>query len=979
MEPPERVSCLPTYRPQDFKLVEVDEESDERVRLLHRLPNPVNPLLLAPPAANHPAANHPNSRNPPLTGTGTLLPQTQDPTQTQNPAQTQTQIQVQVQAQPQVQDEERCRSDSSQSKSQSPRQSQSATTTPPKSSDLLVLPQLAAPSPLPAGHDYNDDRTNPNTCTNQTQHQHQNLHQNQNQHLHPSRPRPHPHLRTHSTHAERTKIAPPDALQLQRSASLSQIATAAKPAFASASQVLPGSTTSKAKPSTKQARSSHRRNNGLERGPPPAMLTQGSYKLEIDTTSTTDDWVQSQQITPSPNPLTSKSQPPPSPAQPTSARSFDSAGSRPLIKPIRGFKPSSRKSSEMALRRSSQDAEGALRALEGYRLPRRISDPSDTLASDDSDMFLRAAREQEEEESPREVNGRREALTRLDSRRPSRIGQRASLMPPNHLYQPSLSRRNTSDQESTVSRSTEERPSGNGRVGQVLTYRPSERSDRDRMPPSALDDINKSRFHGSYIRSSPTTPRAPTSREMSLSPESPAFQGRRGSYPDPASVLPSRQPTYRQSNLSYAAHRNQSTSPLVSRVTDTQETHATETGRTAEGTESSVSTTAPSTVWDELEDLKSRINRLELTRKLPATSGAAMSRVSNDRPPTATTTVTTMSTSPKQRARGNSVSPIDGKDTEPPELHPLLHSALAKSKPLLSPEIYSALEATAADALTIAAMMGTSGQPGPISSAQSTIDRPMSNVSDRQVRRKVDSMCRGLTELCLALCDGKLEASSQITLRPGSRDADTVIPSVEQPVLPPINTNLARVKASPRALSSLEARRSTLLNMPALPSPRYTPSESGTPTQANMAGRRSSLLVIRNRRGHTEEPEEKEDIRIRAPSRAFTDMGRFKNLPPREPAQQDPPPERAPTVQSCLPVRRHIATSSLTNPTPTPAATPASRKYLDRPAAELNGPISRLAEQRKSGFGVGRANSLIINRRLRPSSTNDSSIVGQYQ
>lgn len=425
-------------------------------------------------------------------------------------------------------------------------------------------------------------------------------------------------------------------------------------------------------------------------------------------------------------------------------------------------------------------------------------------------------------------------------------------------------------------------------------------------------------------------------------------------------------------------------------MTDMQETPAPETGRTAEGTESTVSTTAPSTVWDELEDLKSRINRLELTRKLPATSGAAMSRASNDRPPTATTTVTTMSTSPKQRGRGNSVSPVNASGTEPPELHPLLHSALAKSKPLLSAEIYSALEATAADALTIAAMMGTSGQPGPISSSQSTLDRPtdrpISNVSDRQVRRKADSMCRSLTELCLALSDGKVEhaasASNQITLRPVSRDTE-VLPSIEQPILarPPISTDLARVKASPRALSSLEARRSSALGMSALPSPRYTPSDSGTPTQATMAGRRSSMLV-RSRRGNTEEPEEKDDFRFRAPSRAFTEIGRFKNLP-REPVQQEPIPDRALTVQSSLPVRRHVATSSLPNAAPSPAAAPVSRKYLDRPAVDSNGPIGRIMEHRKSSigtgsFGLGRTSSL--NRRQRPSNNNnDSSVAGQYQ
>ncbi|KAJ0338705.1 hypothetical protein COL922a_005295 [Colletotrichum nupharicola] len=60
-----------------------------------------------------------------------------------------------------------------------------------------------------------------------------------------------------------------------------------------------------------------------------------------------------------------------------------------------------------------------------------------------------------------------------------------------------------------------------------------------------------------------------------------------------------------------------------------------------EGTEltTTASTTEPSTVWDELDDLKSRIHRLEMTGKLPKISGAVMSRTSDERPPTATNTV----------------------------------------------------------------------------------------------------------------------------------------------------------------------------------------------------------------------------------------------------------------------------------------------------------------------------------------------------
>ncbi|KAH6682047.1 hypothetical protein B0J14DRAFT_469896 [Halenospora varia] len=702
------------------------------------------------------------------------------------------------------------------------------------------------------------------------------------------------------------------------------------------------------------------------------MITQGSYK--IDTTSTsTSTWVasQAQQTITIPSP-SQHSQTLPSPAQPTSARSTDTTGSRPLIKPIRGFKPSNRKSTEMALRRTSTNDDNTLRALEGYEPKRRISDPidPDEPNSDESDMFLRAARE----EMPRQAsNGPVETISRSESRR-SRIGQRSSV-PPNTSYSSPISRRRGSDQESNVSRPMEEQ----GNVGQVLTYRPAE---KDRAP-SALDDINKSRFYAANTRSNPTTPRGPGNRE--ISPEALPYNGRRGSLPDPTSVLPQRS-SYRQSNLSYSTPRNYNSSPLVSRSIEVHDAPIPETPRAAEGTESSVSTTAPSTVWDELEDLKSRIHRLELTGKLPATSGAAISRASNDRPPTATTTVTTMSTSPRQRGRGNSVSPIEAE--QPNEVHPLLHAAIAKSKPLLSAEIYKALEATASDALTIASMMGTSGQPGPISSSQSTVGGP--GVSDRQVRRKADSMCRSLTELCLALSDEANERGQSIAKetanRPQSRDTE-LHTSTEQSPLPrqPISTDLARVKASPRALSRLEARRSSLLNTSTLPSPRYAPSEAGTPTQASMAGRRTSLF-LRSRRGNTEEPEEEDDTRFRAPSRATTEIGRFRNSQ-KEYVSQEPMPERTLTIQSSLPVRRHVASSSFPSTVAAPVAPSSNlsgRKYLDRstPERDSNTVVGRLMEdrgQRKSsiggGFGLGRTGSLT--RRSRQPSTAETSSAGQ--
>lgn len=163
-----------------------------------------------------------------------------------------------------------------------------------------------------------------------------------------------------------------------------------------------------------------------------------------------------------------------------------------------------------------------------------------------------------------------------------------------------------------------------------------------------------------------------------------------------------------------------------------------------EGTDSTMSTTAPSTVgdelWDTLVELKSRIRNLELNGKLPSSSAAAMSTV--ERPQTATTTVTTLSSTSKHgRASTTPVeSVIDG---VPVTVHPLLHEALRKARPVLVADLYQKLEATASDALQLASGLGLQCDNA------STVG--VSSSAKRHLRRRADSMCQGLTELTIEL------------------------------------------------------------------------------------------------------------------------------------------------------------------------------------------------------------------------------------
>jgi len=373
------------------------------------------------------------------------------------------------------------------------------------------------------------------------------------------------------------------------------------------------------------------------------------------------------------------------------------------------------------------------------------------------------------------------------------------------------------------------------------------------------------------VRASPLTPR--TLPYQDPNSDSATAHRRRQPSVDRTSAAPSRMASLKQSAVNYSHPRAYSSSPLVAQAMElpkhemqpSEPTHV-------EGTDSTTSTAAPSTVWDELEELKSRIHRLELTGKLPPTSSAAISRASDERPPTAHTNATTLSASPK-RNTSNAIQ-----STEPAALpkdnHPLLHSALAKSKEFLAPAVYDALEAATADALALVVMMGTAGQPGPISSRTSNIESGTGTVTDRQLRKKADSVCRSLTELCLALSEGAGTgigvAKTQQTPATPIDDATVTSPTVTQfsgiatQRRPSAPANRAiELTTSPRAVSRFEEKRIGALGSSTLPSPRYTSNlfnatiDAQAPAPAPAAaGRKTSLLFSRTRRAGTEEPED---------------------------------------------------------------------------------------------------------------------------
>ncbi|MCJ1465798.1 hypothetical protein MMC07_004417 [Pseudocyphellaria aurata] len=446
-----------------------------------------------------------------------------------------------------------------------------------------------------------------------------------------------------------------------------------------------------------------------------------------------------------------------------------------------------------------------------------------------------------------------------------------------------------------------------------------------------------------------TTSRMRSGSTRETSPELPAAHAHRQSLRDSSPGSSPR--AYRQSNLSYATNGHYDSSPIPNPAVDQGKRSQI---RDGEGTESTVSTTAPSTIWDEVEDLKHRMRKLELTGKMPLSSDAAMSNVFAERPPTATTTMTTISSSPKHgRADGFSPGATTVRGPETAELHPLLHEALAKSKPFIDPNIYMALEATASDALALAAM----------TAPRASQAAPPATTIDRRLRRKADSMCRSLTELCIAITTEKSDRDSPNS-QPHRRHADRSISihhdseNGQEPTYRRSASEDPELRSGSRVLNRLEARRASLLNSNTTHSPRSSPREANTPTQSSTSPLTTSRLDRPSRRATLATDHSGE----RPTSRAITEVAHFRpspssaERPRREYTSQHPlptPSQLSPSVPSPLPMRRTFFSAPSMQSPSTPPVRPNGKIYLDRGPTPPK-PTGRAAEvrrERMASFG----------------------------
>ncbi|KAL4749691.1 hypothetical protein BDW72DRAFT_130663 [Aspergillus terricola var. indicus] len=473
-----------------------------------------------------------------------------------------------------------------------------------------------------------------------------------------------------------------------------------------------------------------------------------------------------------------------------------------------------------------------------------------------------------------------------------------------------------------------------------------------------------------FASSSHSTVGLPRSRLSRTNPEDEPIPERRASLHDPRS--------FRHSGLSTIRSSRQAS---ASEVTEKPRYEPRQ-----DGTESTLSTTAPSTVWDELEDLKSRIKKLELTGKLPPSSQEAM--LSGDRPRTATTTVTTMSSSPRHRR--TSVSGESDTITAQNPVHPLLQSALAKVRSVVNKDVYTALEATATDAMALSHILGTGKTP----SGNVSIVNGYGS-TERQSRRKADSVCRSLTELCLALSDEhhtKQQSSGDATFRisqSNTADEGTVTPttlSYRKSINQDPEENAPRQSSGPRTASRLEARRASVANQGDLyPSPEnpgqstklaHSPSAPATPATASRLSRLS--VSMRTKRLQEDELSDYRSPHTRSVSRSMTDIGAASSTQKASPRQQSsfgyPAPRpisesqqssqpRTPTnSQSGIPLRRSLMNPSHYTPAiPRANIQAGSRRYglpsaagspvddvpisprQDAPQSRISAPSSKLA------------------------------------
>jgi hypothetical protein len=634
-------------------------------------------------------------------------------------------------------------------------------------------------------------------------------------------------------------------------------------------------------PATRRPPASFSAGHDTSRGPPVTLITRGNSDYARRTAQKPADYAYAQQQFQQlglASPVESHSsstrrrddaenihdapQPPPQQTNTARPQRTATASARPAQKPQMASSIDE-SSSESDSDSSPPSNRGARPAPAQSKNAATVS-TSDTDEEHSEDLFLHIAADSAPKPPRHQDSARHEKLR-------SRIARVNRMSSPSALQSPSPGPSSaTTPTVTRIPATAGDRSSTQPRRSSLLPT--SSRSLLERPPQSPGSPLDTSRSRELHSKASFSR------RDSDLSPRDFLAQlgnRRRGSQSEVVHTPPNRASTYRPSNLGhYSSSRDDARTPAL-------ETTPREAPSQPDGTESHGSTGPAASVWDELDELKTRIRRIELGGgKIPATSGAIMAQASADRerPRTANTSATTVSSSPNQPRKSNpspSESTVDAPVNH--RAHPLLREALVKVRQHTSPTVYRILDATAMEALTLAEMTGSAGPQGTLHSASSILGG--ANVSDRQVRRKADNICRSLTELCIAMCDTKSALSSPavrsstatVTRRP-SVQLNGESPTIRQSVEPESNPS-SNISPS-RALHRIEARRSSMLY-----NGNGTPRESSQEPydQDRQSYSRLSRAGTSFQRSNNGMEDDDEDQNIRAPSRAMTD---FRSLRP---------------------------------------------------------------------------------------------------
>jgi hypothetical protein len=178
------------------------------------------------------------------------------------------------------------------------------------------------------------------------------------------------------------------------------------------------------------------------------------------------------------------------------------------------------------------------------------------------------------------------------------------------------------------------RPRTSGQLSTRPSSRFSARIDTSRANSGYKPTGAGSISHFTSPRYDPTTPSSAHLRRTTQLSNPPEYSPRsstryydRTRSPDKSPELPTygrRRPSFGHLSTAYHDQRRGSQPARIQESEGDSPENSSEAKRSAAESDSVDSQTAPSTVWDELDDLKSRIKKLELTGKIPPTSSAAL-------------------------------------------------------------------------------------------------------------------------------------------------------------------------------------------------------------------------------------------------------------------------------------------------------------------------------------------------------------------